>query len=120
MNINDFSGKLKEILTDYSDEVKRKAENILPIVAKEVVAELKETSPKDTGKYAKGWRATIETGRLGNTLVIHNRSYYLTHLLENGYVHRNGKRVEGKKHILPASEFAEEEYVKLLQRELTK
>ena len=50
------------------------------------VKELKTSSPKLTGRYAKGWKQKVEAdGVNGTKLTVYNAdAYQLTHLLENG------------------------------------
>lgn len=66
------------------------------------MAELKATSPKSknkrrSGQYAKSWTKK----KRGKMIIIHNKEYQLTHLLEKGHAKRGGGRVEAKVHILP-------------------
>lgn len=59
--------------------------------AKESVRELKAQSRKDSGDYAKGWTYTVEpaTRDSGVEVTVHNRTYQLTHLLENDHAIKN-------------------------------
>lgn len=60
--------------------------------------ELKATSPKGTGKYAKGWAVKAQDG---GYVVYNKRRYMLTHLLENGHdIIVNGKKV-GRARAIP-------------------
>ena len=74
-------------------------------LSKQAVRQLKQASPKRTGKYAKGWRSTVrKESAVGAEVVVHNKIYRLTHLLEKGYAKRGGGRVEAIPHIAPVEE----------------
>ena len=82
-------------------------------VAKETVKELKSTSPKKTGGYAKGWARK----KVGTAQVVHNSTnYQLTHLLENGHANRDGGRTPGRPHIAPAEQKAIDEFEKRVEK----
>ncbi len=116
--------QMAEILDSYSTEVRRAASNAQDKIAKEAVQKLRNTSPKKTGDYAKGWAVKREKGRNGIPVVtVHNKTdYQLTHLLENGHVVRNAKgeygRYNGVKHIAPVEEWAQSELPAEIEREL--
>lgn len=81
--------------------------------AQELVADLKKSSPKRTGKYAKGWRIK----KSGKTYIVHNATnYQLTHLLEYGHAKRSGGRTGSKVHIRPAEEKAVNSFLNALER----
>lgn len=109
ISIDDLADTLAEELAGYSQEVTDDLKREVKQVAKEMVAELKATSPRDSGDYASGWTSTTESeGR--NTVqvrVYNRRKPTLTNLLENGHAKVNGGRVEGKAHIGPAEQAAE-------------
>ena len=105
--------QMQRILDDATKEVKRAASNAQDKIAKEGVQKLRNTSPKKTGDYAKGWRVKRERGRGIPIVTIHNKTdYQLTHLLENGHVVANAKgtygRTNGIKHIAPVEEWAKD------------
>lgn len=103
--------QMKEVLDEVNKEVEQSAKKNIQSVAKESVQMLKNTSPRKTGSYAKGW-AVKKNGDMDVT--VHNRTdYQLTHLLENGHIIRNKKgtygRTSGTKHIKPVEEWASDE-----------
>ena len=59
--------------------------------------QLKATSPKRTGKYAKSWTKK----KRGRKIIVHNKEYQLTQLLEKGHAKRGGGRVAARVHIAP-------------------
>jgi len=116
---------MADILDTYSKEVRRATNNAQDKVAKECVQKLKNTSPKKTGSYAKGWavkRARSNKRGIVDVTVHNKTDYQLTHLLENGHVIRNGKgeygRTNGIKHIAPVEEWAKEALPEEIEREL--
>lgn len=103
--------QMKKILDQVDKEVQDAMDEGMKQVAKEAVSKLKSSSPRKTGKYARGW-TTKQIDK--NGIVVHNSKHYqLTHLLENGHVIRNKKgtygRTAGIKHIKPVEEWASEE-----------
>lgn len=113
VNINNLSQEIAEALKTYTNEVTEGLEKAKVEVAKNTVKILKETSPKDTGAYAKSW--TVKS--VGNAVVVHNKNYYQhTHLLENGHAKRGGGRVAGITHIKPAEEKAIAEYIEKVEK----
>lgn len=115
--------QMQDILDDYSKDVKEATNDAIEKTSKESVRKLKDTSPKKSGEYAKGWKLKKERGRDGiATVTVHNKIYQLTHLLENGHVVRNAKgtygRTSGVKHIAPVEEWAESELQQEIERKL--
>lgn len=112
--------QLAEILEDYSEHVKDVTEKTIQATAKESAAKLRNDSPKKSGAYAKGW--ATKKNRDGSVTVYNKDHYQLTHLLENGHVVRNKKgtygRTNGIKHIAPVEEWANNEVVERITREL--
>ncbi|QOP54938.1 HK97 gp10 family phage protein [Lacticaseibacillus paracasei] len=101
---------LKEILNDYSDEIKQGIKKSQQAVADDTVNELKASSPKRAaggGAYAGDWTSTYQRG----VMIVHNAKHYqLTHLLEFGHATRDGGRTRAYPHIKPASNDAAKEF----------
>lgn len=118
--------QIREILDDYTVELKRATNNAMDSVAKECVRKLKATSPQRPGggKYAKGWAVKRTKGRGGIvSIVVHNKTdYQLTHLLERSHVIANKYGEYGRSkpqpHIAPVEAWAIEELPKEIAREL--
>ncbi|AGM99849.1 HK97 gp10 family phage protein [Streptococcus iniae] len=109
---NDLAGMIVKELAAYSKEVDDEVDEIAEEVAEETVQELKENSPKRYGKYRRGWRKKkLATG----SYVVYNIVASLTHILEKGYLSRNGGRVAGIVHIKPAEENAIETFQKRIK-----
>jgi len=113
--------QLAEILEDYTNGVKETTEKVLKSVARESAQKLRNSSPRKYGDYAKSW--SFKTERDGSFVVYAKAPHYrLTHLLENGHVIRNKKgtygRTNGIKHIEPVEEWANNEVVNRITREL--
>lgn len=118
----DPSDLARFVQKELEDYVERSTETVKAVVedsTQEAVNELKQHSPKNRGKYARGWTstATKETN-LALTKTIHNRISGLTHLLENGHAKRGGGRVEGIRHIAPVEEKMIRQFEERLKEEL--
>lgn len=107
---------IQDILNDYSLDIQEGIQEEAEKIAKKGVAELKVTSPKRTGKYAKGWRVKTNKGRGYIDCTIHNSTnYQLTHLLEKGHLTITGKKVAAKTHIAPVEQKCIKEYEKNIE-----
>lgn len=106
VNSSNFSVSVRKILADYVLVEQEQMEEILEDAAQAARKKASELSPKDTGRYKKGWRIKSESGRLKHSRIIYNEEYRLTHLLEKGHAKRNGGRVEAIPHIEPAEKYA--------------
>ena len=105
-----------DILNDYSRDIQKGIEEDGEQVAKNAVSELKNTSPKRTGDYRKGWRKKKEEGFQSFTYIIHNATdYQLTHLLEKPHLKRNGGLTTPKVHIAPVEQESIREYEKMVE-----
>lgn len=117
VKVDDLAKTVEQTLTDYADDVNDIVKQEIKDAGKEAVKELKEKSPKRTGKYAKRWRSTVQKETaVGAEVVVHNKIYGLTHLLEKGHAKRGGGRVAGIPHIAPV----EEEITRKLSGEIEK
>ncbi|WP_412676082.1 HK97 gp10 family phage protein [Bacillus paramycoides] len=112
-SINGFASEIARELQRYSNLVEEDLEVAKEEVSKNLVDELQQKSPKNTGKYAKGWRKKKD----GNAIIVHNAlKPQLTHLLEKGHAKASGGRVPAKVHIRPAEEKAINEFTELVER----
>jgi len=115
IKIDKLADEIAKELAKYSQEVVEKVNISSEKIGKEAVKQLRQTSPKKTGKYAKSWTMTTERA-VGqpHRRIVHAKTphYRLTHLLEHGHAKRGGGRVEGRPHIRPAEEMVIETFVK--------
>lgn len=110
---NDSILDVKEILNEYSNDIQEAITNEAQNVAKKGVAELKNTSPKRTGKYRKGWRVKTTKGKGKVECIIYNgTAWQLTHLLEKPHALRNGRTSRPQVHIAPVEQQCISEYQK--------
>ena len=115
ISIDQLAAEIAKGLAEYSQEVVEKVNVSSEKVGKAAVKQLKQTSPKRHGKYAKSWTMTTEKA-IGqpDLRIIHVKAphYRLTHLLEKGHAKVNGGRVEGKPHIRPAEEMVIQDFTR--------
>ena len=114
------TAQMKDLLDEVDKDVKNATKRNIDTVSKESVQKLRNTSPRKTGSYSKGWAVKRE-GEMD--VVVHNRTdYQLTHLLENGHVIRNKKgtygRTSGIKHIAPVEEWAVDELPRRIMEDI--
>jgi len=100
IKVDDLAGEIVLAVRTYTEEVGAAIEEAVKETARALAADLRETSPKKTGEYAKGWTARKEGP--GKYVVYNKKKPQLTHLLEHGHAKRGGGRVEGRPHIGPA------------------
>jgi hypothetical protein len=100
IKIDDLAGEIVLAVRTYTEEVGAAIEEAVKETAQALAADLRETSPKNTGEYAKGWAARKEGP--GRYVVYNKKKPQLTHLLEHGHAKAGGGRVEGRPHIKPA------------------
>ena len=102
IKVDDLAGEIVLAVRTYTEEVGAAIEEAVKETAQALAADLRETSPKNTGEYAKGWTARKEGP--GKYVVYNKKKPQLTHLLEHGHAKAGGGRVEGRPHIKPAEE----------------
>ena len=118
----DLSAQISKLLMEYGDDIRDVINTVMPEVADKTVQQLKATSPKRSGEYAKGWRAkpwAYNSNYRGVT--IHNAvKPQITHLLEFGHAKRNGGRVAAEPHIKDAEDFAEKTLIEEVTGRISK
>lgn len=109
VKVDDLANAVVKALADYSQDVTDELKKEVKDAAKLCKNEIKKNAPKDTGKYAKSWKAQKVFEDVDEIrMVIHSpKEYRLAHLLEYGHAKVGGGRVEGHAHIRPAEEEAE-------------
>lgn len=115
IQVDRMADEIAKMLSAYESEIKTNLDVSGKAVANEGAKQLRQTSPKRTGEYAKGWTVTKKEGSFGEDAkyIIHNKKHYrLTHLLENGHLSRNGKRVKAITHIKPVEQQVIQSYEK--------
>lgn len=109
VSIDGLAAAVAKELAEYSQDVADGVKKEVKQVAKEMVQDLKQTSPRDSGEYASGWRekTEFESAEDIRERVYNAKKPQLTHLLEYGHAKQNGGRVNGKPHIGPEEQAAE-------------
>ena len=110
--MNDFASELARELQRYANVVEEELLTAQEEVADLAVSKLRQSGPKKTGAYRKGWRKKKE----GNGVVVHNTKGQLTHLLEKGHAKAGGGRVPAKVHIRPVEEYVIDELPRRIER----
>lgn len=120
IDVNNMAAEIAQALTEYDQEVSDRVKKIVDAESKEAVKQLKETSPKRTGAYAKSWRQknSFEDSRTKRNTVYNKDYYQLTHLLEYGHASRKGGRVKAIEHIAPIEQRIAERIQKQIEQEI--
>lgn len=112
---------VNDILSEFSADVTKAAQEAVTEVSKEAVKKLKQAAPKGrTGKYARGWTGKVEktTTTVDATIYGKTGTYQLAHLLENGHAKRGGGRTAPIVHIKPVEEWAISEVEKRIREKV--
>ena len=110
----DLQKEVNKILSQYGTVITTEINEVIPKIAKDAVRELKSTSPKKSGEYAKSWKADNKKGRLGSTATVYSTKPGLPHLLEYGHALKGGGRTRAFPHIKKV----EEKTVEALEKEI--
>lgn len=100
IKVDELAGEIVLAIRAYTEDVSEAIDQAARDTAKALAKDLRETSPKRTGEYAKGWTHRKEAP--GSYRVYNKTKPQLTHLLEHGHAKAGGGRVEGIPHIKPA------------------
>ena len=115
VSVERMADEIAKMLTEYEAAIVKNVDASGKTVADKGAKQLRQTSPKRTGKYAKSWGVTREDSSFGENAkyIIHNKKHYrVAHLLEHGHVMANGKRTKAIPHIKPVEEQVIREYEK--------
>ena len=116
VSVDELAAAVVQELQAYSAEVAVALKDVVKSVTKTCVVSLKQSSPKDTGKYAKDWKykRAHESRNDIRCQIYNDKHYRLTHLLEDGHALKTGGRAPAHPHIQPAADAASE----LLEKEV--
>lgn len=117
-----FSDAVQTVLLKFAEDTADLVQHTAAGVGEDTVKILRDTSPKNSGLYAKEWRLKkAKNGRNGTKITVYNRSrYQLTHLLEKGHAKIDGGRTNEYPHIKPAEEYAAKEFGERIMLEVGK
>ena len=117
IKVDQLAKTINDFLEEYQDVVEEALVEAVDRTAADTVQDLKNTSPKDTGAYAKGWTQTKEKGsaRQYGKIVYNKPHYRLTHLLEYGHAKVNGGCVAARPHIAAAETRAIDDFERRLK-----
>ena len=118
VGVNSVAKAINDVLSQYSDKVGDVLDDVIKEVATEAKKQLAATSPKRTGRYAKGWRTENTGTRLSPGQTVYNTQPGLPHLLEFGHAKRGGGRVSAIPHIAPVNDNIPEMVEERLERKL--
>ena len=114
---------INKILNEYSNEIQEGITNAAIEIAEKGKSKLRQNSPKNTGKYRKGWRVDKRSGKgYVHTTIYNATDWQLTHLLEKPHAIKNqygewgtyNPEKSGTVHIAPV----EEECVTAFQKDV--
>ena len=96
INIDDIAAEIAEMVKAETEEAKKAADEAAKKSIIKARDELNATSPRRTGKYARGWK----TRKAEKFYEAYNSTRpQITHLLNNGHAKQDGGRVPGDHHI---------------------
>ena len=117
----ELAAVVNAILAEYKGVVQDVLVDSVDTTAKELVKELRQTSPKASGEYAKSWtqnRTPWKKGQGYERVAYNDKHYRLTHLLEYGHdIIRNGRKV-GRAPAQPHIKQAEEQAIDNFEQRL--
>ena len=118
VSVEGLAREIVKNLQEYTTGVEKELKIAQRDVGKLAVEKLRQTSPKQSGDYAKSWRLSSRKGRY----IVHAEAphYRLTHLLEKGHALVNGGRSQSFPHIKPAEDMVIKEFTKRVEEAIKK
>lgn len=118
VGVEGLEAAIKAALDEYAIDAQKTLNEVAEDLGKQAKNLLRQTSPKDTGEYAKSWKIDVQAGRLATMVTVYSSKPGLPHLLENGHALRQGGRAPAIVHIAPVANSIEEKFVKELEARL--
>lgn len=124
---NELNSMIAEFLTEYSEELQEKADKVTEEVAKDFAEKLKTVTPRsDEGPVHMADTVKITTKKeksLGKKVKVRFVSYgkwQISHLLEFGWTHQSGKRIDRQPFVRPLFDENKDRYYKMYKEALSK
>ena len=124
---NELNSILAGMITEYSEELQEKADKVTEEIAQDFAKKLKTATPRsDKGPVHMADTVKITTQKeksLGKKTKVRFVSYgkwQISHLLEFGWTHQSGKRIDRKPFVRPLFDENKERYYKMYKEELSK
>ena len=101
--IDKLASEITKAVQKYTEDIEDAIELKVDEVATEMLKDVKQNSPVQTGRYRRGFRKTARDLGGRTTRIVWNKAEpTLVHLLEFGHAKVNGGRVSGRPHLRPA------------------
>ncbi len=120
-----LASEIVKTLAEYGELATDEVREIITDVGNQAKDRVTEASPRGKGKYKRGWTVRAETSGSKVSIIVHNRRYQLTHLLENGHRTRlktgrygSRSRAAARPHIGEVNSWAQEEVEKRIRAAL--
>ena len=125
---NNLNNIVAEFLTEYSEELQKKADEVTEKVANDFAKELKTVTPRSesivsehladsikvTAKKQKGY------GKTTTARYIHFNKWQIAHLLEFGWTLKNGQKLTREPFVRPLFDRNKDRYYRMYKEELKK
>ena len=119
--VDGLAKAIQKTLAEYEGVTVDSMKAAVDKVSKEAVRELKGSSPRRTGAYAKSWtsKKTKLTNKWAYEKTVYNKDHYrLTHLLEKGHKVVGAKNGRARVDPIPHIEKVEKKAVETLVNEM--
>lgn len=124
---NELNSMIAEFLTEYSEELQEKADKVTEEVAKDFAEKLKTVTPRsDEGPVHMADTVKITTkkekspGRKVKVRFVSYGKWQISHLLEFGWTHQSGKRIDRQPFVRPLFDENKDRYYKMYKEALSK
>lgn len=118
VSVDNMLAGIQSYLEEFQDATFENVKAACEETSDTVLKELKADSPRRTGRYAKGWRATMEVSSMWARVILHDTQYRLVHLLEHGHALVNGGRTRPIPHVAPAQDHADDLFQRILKERI--
>lgn len=117
VKLEGLADAIMDALKEYNQESSDKLQKGLQDLGKKTALEIRNTAPKQTGEYAKGWtdKKVYQSADDIRITVYNKKKPGLTHLLEHGHAKKGGGRVPGRTHIASAEAKMMQEAIKIVE-----